>query len=451
MAIGFGAGVLTSVIAGAIPAWGSANTRPAEAMHPPAPAAGRRTILEVLIPPLARVSFLLRLPLRNLFRAQRRTIYTALGVGSGVALVLVAASFLDSYDSMMKLQFDDIQKYDAQVNFTRPVPDELAAEVAGYDGVAAAEAMLEVPVALSSGAETHFTVLRGIEADSRLYGTPAPGGGSVSVGDGLLLTRPVSRLLGVGAGDTLTVRPLMPGGVVIEVMVDAIVNHPLGDIALARLDTAQGMLGGERLAAALLVSFTGAPNDGLEERLLGLPGVQTVEYTEDVQEFVRELSDLFFVFVGIMLAFGVALGFAIIFNTITINTLERRRELATMRTIGSAVGRLGVMLTVENVLMGVLGVVIGLPLGYAISLYFASLYDNELWDMPTVIYTRTYGIPLPCAKCPPSPGSMGKRASPTRRRSLPSQVHQPDEVRSSASILLRCAYHDQVRAGLHKP
>ncbi len=125
---------------------------------------------------------------------------------------------------------------------------------------------------------------------------------------------------------------------------------------------------------------------------MALPGAPTVEYTEELKELVRELSELFFVFVGIMLAFGVALGFAIIFNTITINTLERRRELATMRTIGSSVGRLGTMLTVENVLMGVLGVLVGLPLGYAISLYFATLFSNELFDMPTVIYTRTYGI-----------------------------------------------------------
>ncbi|TET97213.1 MAG: ABC transporter permease, partial [Dehalococcoidia bacterium] len=140
MAIGFAAGVLTALIAGAIPAWGSANTRPAEAMHPQPPAAGRRTILEIIVPPLARAPYLLRLPLRNLFRARRRTLYTALGVGSGVALVLVAASFLDSYDSMIKLQFDDIQKYDAQVTFTEPVPESLAGDVAGYEGVPTAEA-----------------------------------------------------------------------------------------------------------------------------------------------------------------------------------------------------------------------------------------------------------------------------------------------------------------------
>ncbi len=390
MAIGFGAGVLTALIAGAIPAWGSARTQPAEAMHPPPPTAGRRTILEVIIPPLARVSYLLRLPLRNLFRAQRRTLYTALGVGSGVALVLVAASFLDSYDSMIKLQFDDIQKYDAWVGFTQPAPQSLAEDVADYEGVTAAEPLLEVPVALSADEEKHDTVLRGLEAGSRLYGTPVPGGGSVSMGDGLLLTSPVSKLLGVGQGDTVTV--LLPRGQASELTVDAIVEHPMGDVAFARLDTAQRLAGDQGLASAILVSFAGPPDESLQQRLLALTGAPTVEYTKDVEDYINELNQLFFVFVGIMLAFGVALGFAIIFSTITINTLERRRELATMRTIGSAVGRLGAMLTVENVLMGLLGVAVGLPLGYVISLYFASLYQNELFDMPMVIYTRTYGI-----------------------------------------------------------
>jgi putative ABC transport system permease protein len=360
-------------------------------MQPPAPTAGRRTILETLVPPLARAPYLLRLPLRNLFRARRRTLYTALGVGSGVALVLVAASFLDSYDSMIKLQFDDIQKYDAKVTFTQPAPQSLTAEVTGYEGVARTEPMIEVPVALSAGGEEHVTLLQGLEADSRLYRTLTPDGKPVSTGDGLLLTSALSKLLGVGEGDTVTVRPLLGAGEA-ELTVETIVQQPMGDVAFARLDTAQGLAGGEGLASTLLVSFTGTPDETLQERLLALPGAPTVEYTEEVEEYINELNQLFFVFVGIMLVFGAALGFAVIFNTITINTLERRRELATMRTIGSGVGRLGAMLTVENVLMGLLGVAIGLPLGYAISLYFASLYQNELFDMPTVIYLRTYGI-----------------------------------------------------------
>ncbi len=63
-----------------------------------------------------------------------------------------------------------------------------------------------------------------------------------------------------------------------------------------------------------------------------------------------------------------------------------------MRTFGTGVGRLASMLTVENVVMGLIGVAVGLPVGYALSQYFAQFYQNDLFDMPVVIYTRTYGI-----------------------------------------------------------
>jgi putative ABC transport system permease protein len=392
LAIGFGAGVMTSVIAGGIPAWGSAGTRPAEAMRPPLPAAGRRTVLETVVPPLAHAPYLLRLPVRSLFRARRRTVYTALGVGSGVALVLVAASLLDSYDSMISRQFDDIQRYDAWVNFTEPVPESLALEVGGYEGVAGAEALVDVPVALSASGTPHVTLLRGLETGSGLYRTLAPDGSAVPLGEGVLLTAALSDLLGADEGDSITVLPLVEGGETVELRVDAIVQQPMGDVVFSDLGTAQALAGGEGLATAMMVSFTETPGQGLREQLLALPGAATVEYAQEVEDYINELSQLFFVFVGVMLAFGVALGFAIIFNTITINTLERRRELATMRTIGYSLGRVGALLTVENALMGLLGLGVGLPLGYVMSLYFTSLYQNELFEMPTVIYTRTYGI-----------------------------------------------------------
>lgn len=392
LAIGVAAGILASVIAAGVPAWSGAGIRPAEAMHPPPPATGRRTILEIIVPPLRRVSYLFRLPLRNLFRAPRRTVYTALGVGSGVALVLVAVSFLDSYDRMINLQFDDIQKYDAIVEFSEPVPAAVSDEAGGFEGVARSEALVDLPVRLSVGDESHTTLLRGIEPGSTLYGTLTPDGRPVSTGEGVLLTSAIAGILGVGPGDSVSVQPQLPGAPAQELPVDDVVQQPVGDVAFTGLARAQGLVGGQEIASGLLVELEGEPDEGVKSRLLALPGTPTVEYTEDVRELIDELNELFFVFVGIMLAFGVALGFAVIFNTITINTLERQRELATMRTIGSGVARLGGLLTMENVLMGLLGLVVGLPVGYGISLYFGSLYQNDLFDMQTVIYTRSYGI-----------------------------------------------------------
>ena len=43
---------------------------------------------------------------------------------------------------------------------------------------------------------------------------------------------------------------------------------------------------------------------------------------------------LFYALTGAILAFAVVMAFALLFNTMTVNVLERQRELATMRAVG---------------------------------------------------------------------------------------------------------------------
>jgi putative ABC transport system permease protein len=392
LAIGFAAGLATSLFAAAVPAWASAGIRPADAMRPPLPPTGRRSIIERLVPPLSRLPYVIKLPIRSIFRVPRRTLYTAFGMAAGVSLVLVAASFIDSFDRAINLQFERIQNYDARVNFTAPFPTSLAQDALALEGVTAAEPIIEAPVELLAGGRAHTTLLQGIPGDGELLRVYTPGGDQIHPGDGLLLTTSLAQLLDVDIGDAITVRPLTPGTLPTELVVDDIAQQPMGDLSFTRLDTAQAMLSGRAIGTALLTTFSGDPSPALESQLYALPGATNITLTEDLRDYIDEMNDLFFVFTGVMLAFGVALGLAIIFNTITINVLERQREFATMRTFGTGIGWLASMLTVENVLMGLLGIAFGLPIGFGLAHYFSRLYQNELFDMPVVIYTRTYGI-----------------------------------------------------------
>lgn len=43
---------------------------------------------------------------------------------------------------------------------------------------------------------------------------------------------------------------------------------------------------------------------------------------------------LFYAFAGMMLVFGGIMAFALIINTMTINIMERKREVATLRALG---------------------------------------------------------------------------------------------------------------------
>jgi putative ABC transport system permease protein len=59
-----------------------------------------------------------------------------------------------------------------------------------------------------------------------------------------------------------------------------------------------------------------------------------------------------------------------------------------MRTLGQGKGRIASMITVENLLLGLIGVLAGLPLGYFLAVYLFRLFQTDamtfyLWISPT--------------------------------------------------------------------
>ena len=386
--IGFVAGLGVAVVSSLFPAWTAAGIPPAQAMRPPAPSHALRSPLEHLLP--RRMSMVLKLPLRNVVRVPRRSLFTALGVGAGVSLVLVGTSLLDSFDHAVSLQFDSIANYDARVDFSQPFPLTKQADIASIQGVQASEAIAEVPVRLEVGAQQSDVLMQGLQPGSDLLRVYTPGNQQIQPSSGLLVPQTLAGSLGLHTGDSVTVQPLVGSAVAVEMQVDGLTAQPLGSVVITQLSTVDSMLGGTDTGTAMLVSISGRDVKAVQKDIYGVSGVATVQLQQDVRDYIGQFSALFFVFVTIMLAFGVILGFVIIFNSITISALERQRELATMRVIGTSVRRILEVLTVENAIVGILGVLLGIPIGLVVASYFSSLYQNDLIDMPLVIYTRTY-------------------------------------------------------------
>jgi len=92
----------------------------------------------------------------------------------------------------------------------------------------------------------------------------------------------------------------------------------------------------------------------------------------------------------VMLGFGAVLALAIVFTMITVGIMERRREIATMRTIGERKSRIAAMITIENMLLGLAGLIPGLCLGYGLAVYFFSLFKTDMLSFDLVIFPRTY-------------------------------------------------------------
>jgi putative ABC transport system permease protein len=390
IAVGFCAGLGVAIVSSLLPAWSAARIPPAEAMRPPSPPHGMRSPLERLLPIMRRLPYSLKLPLRNVVRVPRRSLFTVFGVGAGVSLVLVAASLLDSFDGAVALQFDSIENYDARVDFEGAFPLAQLADVKSLQGVRSVEAIAEVRVRLSAGSRQADVLLQGLQPQADLLRVYTPGHDRIRPGGGLLVPETLASSLGLHAGDTVSVQLLTGPTAAVDLRVDGVTAQPLGSVVISRLDTAASLLGDGESGTAMLVKVDGQDGETLRDDLDAVPGVATVKLKQDVRDYIGQFSALFIVFVTIMLVFGVVLGFVVIFNSITISVQERQRELATMRVIGTSTGRILRVLTIENAIIGLLGVLLGIPIGLVVAGYFASLYQNDLIDMPLVIYARTY-------------------------------------------------------------
>ena len=384
---GIAIGILPSIIAGILPALAASRLMPAEAMHPPAPPTGRTPLLERLLPFLKSLPYLWKMPLRNLFRSRNRSLSIVIGVAFGVSLILVSAAFIDSVSALLDLQFQKIQKYDARIDFSTLEPESLVAQVSGWSEVGKAEPVLQVPVRMEYAGATYSTILVGLRAGSELLGIYDTAGSAVDVSPGsILMGDGLRKELGVQTGDTIDLQTSFGSG---QSSVAGFVKQPLGSLGYVSLATAQAITS-QPAINGIMLSLRSQDTQSIRDKVTQeLPGA-SVEVTSETKAVVTSLFDLIDTIMLIMLAFGAALALVIVSTMVTLSILERRREVATMRTIGETKGRIGVMITIENILLGIAGLIPGIVLGYALALYLFTLFQTDMFSFDLVIFARTY-------------------------------------------------------------
>ncbi len=110
----------------------------------------------------------------------------------------------------------------------------------------------------------------------------------------------------------------------------------MGGYAYVALNIAQELFHLPGAATGAHVRSYGEPSLETMQRIYNIPEVASVESSAVLLDLYDEQIGFFYAFVGVMLAmsFGGALGIAIVFNGVTVNVPELRREIAVMRAVG---------------------------------------------------------------------------------------------------------------------
>lgn len=385
-------GLLFGLVGGALAAWAPARRamalEPAEAMRGPAPTGrGQVTAVERLWPrPLSAGA---RLVVRNAVRNPRRTVATGLGVILGITLILVSWGMIDTVQVLLDRQFHQIQQADAQAAFLAP-PGDLDG-VGTVEGVEAVEPVVQTPVSIVAGDRTYGTVLWGFERDTMMHRFLTASDEELRLGQGLLVGIDLQDLLGVGVGDTVTIR-VGPTGEEFGVPIAGFVDEPLGTQAYVDLATLEAEA--PRVASfgrqAMVRYEPGVDPEVVRRSLESAPGVAAVVPTRALEAAADQYMGLFYAFVGVMLVLGAALALVLVFNTMTVNLAERTVEVATMKAEGVSAGRLARLITVENLLVMLGATLPGLVVAYFVAAGFMASFDSDLFTFTLHIRPLTF-------------------------------------------------------------
>ena len=384
--------LVVTALAGLGPALGVTRMAPAQAMHfDPASAKvkGKVTLLERVLP----VPFWLKLSLRNVFRVKRRSFSTGLGIIFAFMLLLMSWGMIDSMSYMLDNTFNHVERWDMTASFNTPQTGETLTEISSLQGVTRVEPFMQMPVVVSSGSAEKNILLNALSRDQTLHRLVFESDISQqeALADGkLVLTTAIAGSLDVKAGDQVTLSTPQ-GSQTLEI--SSLTSELMGSVAYVSLQQANQWSGlPSSIFNGIYLTADEAVMSTVRADLNHLPDVAGVQLKSGIESDWQSMLSIFYAFMGVIMAFAVAMSFALLFNTMTVNVLEQQRELATMRSVGASHRRIGMLMTTENVILWLLTLIPGLLLGYFVAMQMGKAFESDLFTFEIFIKPSSYII-----------------------------------------------------------
>ena len=368
--------------------------QPAEAMRPKPPKRGGAVFLERVGWFWRRLSSDWRLVLRGVIRNRVRTLAGAFAAAMGSALLVSGFMMVDASQYMLDFQFKWIIKSDVDLALKDEQNDDALFEAARLPGVDRAEPTLNVACTFSHGPYRKKGAVTGIAPGATLTVPRDVDARPIPIPPvGVVMTRKMAELLHVRPGDSVLVEPVKGLREPRRVCVRHVADSFMGLSVYADVGYLSRLIGEEYAVNGIQLATDRDPArlDALYRELKAMPALEAVS---DRRAMVESLEKIFLeqmgIFTGALVVFAGVVFFGSILNASLINLAERQGEVATLRVLGYGPWRVGSLLLRESMIVTLVGTVLGMPIGYGLSVLSSWAYDTELFRFPVVSTPGTW-------------------------------------------------------------
>ena len=374
---------------------------PAELMRPAAPKQGKRILLERIGIIWKHLNFTWKSTVRNLIRYKKRFFMTIFGIGGCMALMVVGFGLKDCIYEIVSLQYEKVQFYDAATYMSDDISEENRQQLHDYldqnaDIKETIEArMQKTDVKSASSKKTLYLMVPSdnekIEDFLSFHSRTNKDEVYSLKKDEVILTEKMASLLNVKVGDELTIEDEDKGDQ--TVTVGAICENYMSHYLYLSPEKYEELYGVPAEYNTIIYSVKDGKDDQIEKigtKLLSMDGVLNVSYTSSIEGRLDDmLRSLNLVIVVLIVSAGM-LAFVVLYNLNNINITERQRELATLKVLGFYDGEVASYVYRENILLTIIGSVVGMVLGNLLHRYIILTVEVEEAMFGRQIHWQSY-------------------------------------------------------------
>jgi putative ABC transport system permease protein len=331
---------------------------------------------------------------RELERRPLRALWSILGLGLAMSMLIVGSFSRDTMDQLADIQFGRAFTADLSVGLIAPAPMDALASLRQLPGVEVVEPMRAAAVRIRAGHHVRELALTALPAHSSLRQILDRDGDPIELPpDGLMLGVVVAERLGVGVGDAVEITPYEGDRLPRQVTVTALSDEMIGRTAYMELHAWARVLGqAPSLSGA---SLTVDPDHMAQvlSRLATMPGVAAVSEKRTITEaFERTTASFTTQMTLVVVLFASIIAVGVIYNNGRIALGERARELATLRVLGFTGREVAGSLVGEMVVHLVISVPVGMWLGREFARLLMAAADPERYRMVAYVAPRTFAL-----------------------------------------------------------
>ncbi|MBJ7353273.1 MAG: FtsX-like permease family protein [Thermoleophilaceae bacterium] len=374
------------------PVWRAVRVQPVEAIR-----VNDRSAQGGMVRAATRIHFpggsIAQMPWRNTSRTPRRTGLAVVGLAAVIGAMVALLGIIDSYSATIdqnraELAGDAPSRLNVTLDGLHPTDSAPVRSIENAPGVERATPRLDVPAQLNAPGAEGITAVVTIQPTTGGVWQPTYEQGRAPQGaDEIAIAPKAADDLGVKLGDRINVAVVGRGadGVttdqVLPLTVSGLTSDPFRVFAFADTELAQkiGLAGASN--ALSVIPEQGMSIGDLQRSLATSPIVVTTRPVTADADALSDQVDQFKSIIRVAAFATFLLALLMAFNLASISIEERRREFATMFAYGMPVRRALGIAAGENLIIGLLGTLLGigiglLAIGWMISALFADTWPE---------------------------------------------------------------------------